>query len=164
MTWTNCCKSVCITAIVRLALTYRPDQKNGLFSSTELLGLSNQQTVKVVKGLLWSNIHLGTALISACLPTYRPILSKFAHGFASKGLPYKPWFSSKQELNKSKFSLYPIDCSRSQKLRSDQVSSNGDDQELIPGVAKGISHKEIRAKRDDLNPDHIMVQSTVSVV
>ncbi|MCJ1266221.1 hypothetical protein MMC22_006104 [Lobaria immixta] len=50
---------VCITGIVRLAVTYRP---GGQFD--------------VMKCMLWSNIQLGAAIPGACLLTYRPLLSK----------------------------------------------------------------------------------------
>lgn len=164
MTWTNDYKSVCITAIVRLALIYRPDPKNSSLSSTELLGLSNLQTVDVIRGLPWSNIHLGTALISACLPTYRPILSKIAHGFLSIGLPYKSWFSSKQKLNNSEESPYTMDGSRSQKPGSGPVSSNGDDQKQILELCKSSATKNSLQAAMSETPNHIMFQSTVSVV
>ena len=49
---------VIITAILRMAILYRPGQKN----------------IDLTQGDIWLNVHLGTAIISACLPTYRPLL------------------------------------------------------------------------------------------
>lgn len=42
---------------------------------------SNSSLVFSDNILLWSNIHIATAITCACLPTYRPILEKFTrHG------------------------------------------------------------------------------------
>lgn len=35
-------------------------------------------TVNFTRGAFWANIHLGTAIICACLPVYRPLVSRFA--------------------------------------------------------------------------------------
>ena len=51
---------VVITGIVRMATLYRPGI--GEFDFTI--------------GDIWFNCHLGTAIISACLPTFRPLISK----------------------------------------------------------------------------------------
>ena len=51
---------VVITSIVRMAVLYRPDEEDFDLS----------------QGDIWLNVHLGTAIISACLPTYRPLVSR----------------------------------------------------------------------------------------
>lgn len=135
-----------------------------MFFSIELLGSSNLQTVNIVKGILWSNIHLGTAITCACLPTYQPIFSKCADGLASIQLRYKSWFSSEQERNSSRPSPYMIDGRESQTPRSDLVSSNQHDQEHILGVVTGISHGGGSAGGGDYPYNHIIVESTISVV
>ena len=50
---------VIVTGIVRMAVLYRPDESD--FDLTQ--------------GDIWLNVHLGTAIISACLPTYRPLIA-----------------------------------------------------------------------------------------
>lgn len=50
---------VIITAIIRVAILYRP----------------NQTDLDLTQGDIWFNVHLGTAIISACLPTYGPLVS-----------------------------------------------------------------------------------------
>ena len=52
---------VVITGIVRMAVLYRP----------------KQHALDLTKGDIWFNVHLGTAIISACLPTFRPLLRLF---------------------------------------------------------------------------------------
>lgn len=143
-----------------------------MFFPIELLGSSNLQTVNFVRGILWSNIHLGTAIICACLPTYRPVFSKCADGLANIQQQYKSWLSSKQERNSSRLSPYMIDGRESQKPRSDLVSSSPDDQEYNLGVVKGINYEgegegereRDFARGDDYPPNHIIVESTTSVV
>ncbi|KAI4100440.1 MAG: hypothetical protein LQ339_005501 [Xanthoria mediterranea] len=51
---------VIITSIVRLAVLYRPGEID----------------IDLTQGDIWLNVHLGTAIISACLPTFRPLISR----------------------------------------------------------------------------------------
>ncbi|KAL8742730.1 MAG: hypothetical protein Q9184_008207 [Pyrenodesmia sp. 2 TL-2023] len=51
---------VIITGIVRIAKVYQP-------SGTD---------VDLTQGDIWLNVHLGTTIICACLPTYRPLFSR----------------------------------------------------------------------------------------
>ena len=50
---------VVITSIVRMAVLYRPTEPD----------------IDLTQGDIWLNVHLGTAIISACLPTYKPLIS-----------------------------------------------------------------------------------------
>ncbi|KAI4141525.1 MAG: hypothetical protein LQ341_003504 [Variospora aurantia] len=51
---------VIITGIVRLILVYQPGAAD----------------VDLTQGNIWINVHLGVAIICACLPTYRPLISR----------------------------------------------------------------------------------------
>ncbi|KAL8811927.1 MAG: hypothetical protein Q9200_001425 [Gallowayella weberi] len=51
---------VVITNIIRMSIIYRPTEPE--FDLTE--------------GNIWLNVHFGTAIISACLPTYKPLISR----------------------------------------------------------------------------------------
>ncbi|KAL9009145.1 MAG: hypothetical protein Q9173_005801 [Seirophora scorigena] len=51
---------VIITGIVRLILVYQPSGVD----------------VDLTQGDIWVNVHLGVAIICACLPTYRPLISR----------------------------------------------------------------------------------------
>lgn len=51
---------VVITGIIRMSIIYRPDEPE--FDLTQ--------------GDIWLNVHIGTVIISACLPTYRPLISR----------------------------------------------------------------------------------------
>ena len=33
-------------------------------------------TVEIIQHAIWLNVHIGTAILSACLPTLRPVLTK----------------------------------------------------------------------------------------
>ncbi|KAI4137181.1 MAG: hypothetical protein L6R39_007432 [Caloplaca ligustica] len=59
---------VIITGIIRIVKVYK------------VTGVE----VDLTQGDIWLNVHLGTAIICACLPTYRPLISK------------NPWFSKKR--------------------------------------------------------------------
>ncbi|KAL8803736.1 MAG: hypothetical protein Q9182_003011 [Xanthomendoza sp. 2 TL-2023] len=64
---------VVITNIIRMSIIYRPTEPE--FDLTE--------------GNIWLNVHFGTAIISACLPTYKPLISRsvrmVSHVYASHG-------------------------------------------------------------------------------
>ncbi|KAL8842385.1 MAG: hypothetical protein Q9176_002774 [Flavoplaca citrina] len=51
---------VILTSIVRMAVLYRPDQVD----------------IDLTQGNIWLNVHLGTAVICACLPTFRPLIAR----------------------------------------------------------------------------------------
>ena len=51
---------VILTSIVRMAVLYRPDQVD----------------IDLTQGNIWLNVHLGTAIICACLPTFRPLIAR----------------------------------------------------------------------------------------
>ena len=76
---------VVLTGILRIALTYRP----------------NQEYVSFTNVVLWTHLHLATAIICACLPTYRPLIRK-AGGFTTSlhkrygPLVHKSWTRSKK--------------------------------------------------------------------
>ena len=52
---------VIITGVMRMAVLYRP----------------HDQDFDLTKGDIWLNVHDGTAIISACLPTLRPLIEYF---------------------------------------------------------------------------------------
>lgn len=61
---------------------------------------SNQLTVAVPsfsQGILWSTIELGVALICACLPTYRPLLT---HSLGMLNV-VKSWFSPLLDISRT---------------------------------------------------------------
>ncbi|KAL8668829.1 MAG: hypothetical protein Q9224_007774, partial [Gallowayella concinna] len=51
---------VVITNIIRMSIIYRP----------------NEPEFDLTEGNIWLNVHFGTAIISACLPTYKPLISR----------------------------------------------------------------------------------------
>lgn len=51
---------VIITGIIRMAKVYKPGSAD----------------VDLTQGQIWLNVHLGTAILCACLPTYRPLVSR----------------------------------------------------------------------------------------
>ncbi|KAL8646997.1 MAG: hypothetical protein Q9226_006617 [Calogaya cf. arnoldii] len=55
---------VIITSVVRLAVLYRPDKID----------------IDLTQGNIWLNVHLGTAIICACLPTFRPLIARRSIG------------------------------------------------------------------------------------
>ncbi|KAL8953347.1 MAG: hypothetical protein Q9222_000809 [Ikaeria aurantiellina] len=64
---------VVITNIVRISIIYRPTHPE----------------FDLTAGDIWLNVHFGTAIISACLPTYKPLISRsirrMSDAYASHG-------------------------------------------------------------------------------
>ena len=72
-----------ISDIVRLGFAYQagnPDRKIPI-------GLKHfhrlTTAVNLSHDLLWGNIHMGTAIVCICLPTYRPLLRHISQVFSS---------------------------------------------------------------------------------
>lgn len=86
---------VIITGIVRLVKVYKPT------------GVE----VDLTQGDIWLNVHLGTAIICACLPTYRPLVSRI------------PWLPK-----------IPSRC------RSKQQSTSSGKSYKLPSLPKSVYH------------------------
>ncbi|KAL8945850.1 MAG: hypothetical protein Q9222_007667 [Ikaeria aurantiellina] len=84
---------VIITGIIRMAKVYRPG--GGEFDLTA--------------GTIWLNVHVGTTIICACLPTYRPLFSR------------NPWLSSKIQV-----------------LRSPRKSADSDSTHPLPALPQSV--------------------------
>jgi hypothetical protein len=59
--------SVIITGVLRVAYGYKPGSQNVAFSKAEL----------------WSGVHVGIAIVCACLPTFRPLFIRTAASASS---------------------------------------------------------------------------------
>ena len=135
-----------------------------ILSFSDLLNQSNAGTVDFVKGILWSNIHLGTAIICACLPTYRPLLSRCADRLTSMQRQYKQIFSHNQALNTSTGRQYLAEDSKGSDLATKKKSSSTDDQEQILGNVADIRGEDWSADGGGYPLNQISVKSTMSVV
>ncbi len=85
-----------------------------------------RRTVNHAGRVVWSNIHLGTAIICACLPTYRPLLimggacwSLIRQRYFPKG-PSRKWFKQSASTD-SPFTSHGIN--RSARDRGDAIGA-----------------------------------------
>ncbi|KAL8925694.1 MAG: hypothetical protein Q9208_003377 [Pyrenodesmia sp. 3 TL-2023] len=97
---------VIITGIVRIAIVYQPGRPD--FDLTQ--------------GVIWLNVHLGTAIICACLPTYRPLFSRH------------PWL--KLHSKRSEGSFKASDKTHTFPSRT-TATHQGDSNELMAGLYTG---------------------------
>ncbi|MCJ1285178.1 hypothetical protein MMC26_004516 [Xylographa opegraphella] len=72
---------VIITGIIRIIYVYQPDNTN----------------IDLTQGDIWLNVHSGVAIMSACLPTYRPLLTRGSLLLSTHGKGYSSR-ASKEEL------------------------------------------------------------------
>ncbi|KAL9602850.1 MAG: hypothetical protein Q9219_001545 [cf. Caloplaca sp. 3 TL-2023] len=99
---------VIITGIIRLIKVYKP-------SGTD---------VDLTQGQIWLNVHLGTAIICACLPTLRPLVTR------------NPWISRNFSSRRSK--QHSIDTNDTYKLPSlPKGTYQGESSEIMTTVYDG---------------------------
>ena len=102
---------VIITGIVRIIKVYKPSGSD----------------VDLTQGDIWLNVHLGTAIICACMPTYRPLISR------------NPWFSKSFSSRRSKQQV--TDSDKTYKLPSlPKNAHHGELSEVMTAVYAG--HQE----------------------
>uniref|UniRef100_A0A8H7NCK8 Rhodopsin domain-containing protein n=1 Tax=Bionectria ochroleuca TaxID=29856 RepID=A0A8H7NCK8_BIOOC len=104
---------VCVTSIVRLTAIWNPPDVMANFDTA--------------KGMLWSTLQVGMAIVCACLPTFGPIFS----GKSKFGSHAKSWYGSLRD-KRTQNSGYKI---------SDNQSSNGrpwaDDENRFHASSRG---------------------------
>ena len=65
--------------------------------------------VSFTKAELWTNIHIGVAILCSCLPTYRPLVGKLSTFLGSLRQRYTARFSSRQTIKGSEEGTqYPL--------------------------------------------------------
>ncbi|KAG7007334.1 hypothetical protein G7Y79_00010g028350 [Physcia stellaris] len=107
---------VVITNIIRMAIIYRP----------------NEPEFDLTEGNIWLNVHFGTAIISACLPTYKPLITRSAravtHAYASHS-PYKNGTRVSEDTHNLRSDKDKIGNPRTRQLREeismDQMDHSG---------------------------------------
>ncbi|MCJ1315866.1 hypothetical protein MMC15_001186, partial [Xylographa vitiligo] len=122
---------VIITGIVRIIQCYEP-------------GLSD---INLIQDAIWLNIHLSTAIICACLPTYRPLLTSSLSALSSLRKSYASSAGSKSAPSKKeKFSHGSAEYSAYREITGREgrmvakVSAGSDTDEEYP--LNGIGMKQ----------------------
>ena len=107
---------VVVTNIIRMAIIYRP----------------NEPEFDLTEGNIWLNVHFGTAIISACLPTYKPLIARsarvVANTYASHGA-YKHGTRASEDTHNLRSDKEKMSNPRTRQLREeismDQMGHNG---------------------------------------
>lgn len=113
---------VVITSIIRMAILYRPGVED----------------FDLTKGDIWLNVHLGTAIISACLPTYRPLVSRSSQIFRS-------FHTSQGSYNSDDTHTLTAETRRTRGSRSRQLA------EEIPMDQQQHQGSSVNARRSESN-------------
>ena len=122
--------------------------------------------VSLTRGGLWSNIHLGTAILCACLPTYRPTLSRLVVLAKSFSTRVTSLFSGRGRLrgseSKDRYSMgaYSKRPSHYNPLRDPAADQDRLGQAHIAHTSRGEGFEKV----SDRDGNHITVESTVEVV
>ncbi|KAL9049433.1 MAG: hypothetical protein Q9162_007219 [Coniocarpon cinnabarinum] len=128
--------SVCVTGIVRLSLTYIP--------GSEFINFS--------QGQLWSNIHLGSGIVCACMPLYRPLVLESAGIFSKTYQKLSDALSSRGKDYSS--SDYTNDSEQYRKMNGSSSARNRSQEQQsawIP-LEKNAEQKDGMHVRDDGAP------------
>lgn len=119
---------------------------------------------------LWASCHIGTGIICACLPTYRPLLAKIATTAASlrQRYSYKSWRfrSTGSDHSATVVAFDGGNNEQHYKMFSDNAIHGGDDKmhlTICHGSASQDSVRDEYTSRS-IHLDRITVKSTVEVV
>lgn len=147
---------VCVTGVLRLAFTYVPHSHNISFTGAEL----------------WTNIHLGVAIICACLPTYRLLFRSIFATSSAVWSRFSSLFTSHRTLkaadesdHEGTYQMKPFQ--RDQRIYDQLSDPLGDTSNhyLTNAAAVYPSTPSQRSDREDLaDPNSIVVRNVVSVV
>ena len=152
---------------MRLALVYVPHSVNSKFHHPLdcCSALIDIFSVNFTQGELWTNIHLGTAIVCASLPTYRPLFSRLSVVTASIRSRFTSMFSSRRPLQSSKPSgSYEIGTYPSGHKRYNQLEHVGEGAFLTEVEAtQGSRHSE-NSGEDGVWDSQIRVKNTEDVV
>lgn len=99
-------KSVCIGSIYRATIIHRmsqPDASCMCFRRKPLLDLFLMTGLgSDVDPAIWALVEMGIGIVSACLPTLRPVLYWISHGHTYEKQPNNDHLQKKLSGNKSK--------------------------------------------------------------
>lgn len=139
----------CITGIVRTVLTYPQTGSPSSFTN----------------GLVWSNTQLGTSIVSACLPIYRPLLAKCALFHASVSSSYRSLLSNRQ-FSKDPPAGGPSHDDEPGRARSQYTHFGGphDDQSRLTKVTGGRVKGAPVVVNANLPLHSISVRSSIEIV
>lgn len=114
-----------IASILRIVYSYDPKYpERGKSISARPSAKTHKCSVpSYSRATLWSAIELGTALIGACLPTYRPLLPK---SFAISDT-FKHWYSSLFKSARSKTDNTSSGMSKTQVFDISRIDRNRND-------------------------------------
>ncbi|KAL8838545.1 MAG: hypothetical protein Q9170_002087 [Blastenia crenularia] len=146
---------VVITNIVRMSIIYRPTEPE--FDLTE--------------GNIWLNVHFGTAIISACLPTYKPLISRSASVvstvYASHG-PYRNATRISEDTRTLRSDKEKVMNPHSRQLKEDismdHIDRNGYYADARRSESNGTSKQEWRDDGAIQAGEAIGVKKTIEIV
>ncbi|MCJ1348945.1 hypothetical protein MMC31_007178 [Peltigera leucophlebia] len=120
------------------------------------------KTVNFVDGIIWSNIHLGTAILCACLPTYRPLIVQCTALSTSFFQHYDSLFSNKSRSeNISLGHLSQSTHPNTQQLPYRQLNELNSDQAVQVSVSGGLAPGDVNVS---YVPHSIGVRMTIEIV
>ena len=126
---------------------------------------SNQLTGNLTQGPLWANIHLGTAILCAYLPVYRPILTRVADFTANLHNRIKSLLSSRKTLKASQpTSEYPFGPVTKGLNGYEPLDDVNDRAQLQPGIRTNAFQIDSIERLDHKEHNPIQVKNNVDIV
>lgn len=157
--------SMCITDVVRIIVSYSPQGVYSIYYPNPrnmARVYLTFTTVNLVDRMIWNNIHLGTAILCACLPTYRPLIVQCTTISTSFIKRYDSIFSNKSRSEKLSLgglsqNTYPSSRRPSYK----QLDQHHDDQAIQVKVSGGRAPGDMNA---GIAPHSTGVRMTIEIV
>ena len=109
--------------------------------------------------MVWSNIHLGTAIICACLLTLRPLMIKWLLSLSTLRHRYGLLSNSKSWSFRFSRTKRTRDANSTHRFHSAQ---NGDQIDLVEAV--GGAKAEDGHSHNEHPPNSIIVQNSIKIV
>ena len=130
-TWWLTERSVCVTSIIRIYYTYKPNDPPSKLTLSSFASYSAWLTgdvfvAAILQAAIWNTLQLAFAIICACLPTYRSILPKstfFISGFQR--------LYSSAPVRKLKDSLRSSHASHGEDTVADHEGRNGSGEKIL---------------------------------
>ena len=126
------------------------------------------RAVSFTQAELWTNIHLGTAIICACLPTYRLLFKGMFVASSAIWSHLSSLFPSRRALKATAYergSTYQMDAFQQNRNNYKQLDDpTGEHQFLSHAAAVTPTRSQVSDKDGNIEPNSIIIRNTVEVV
>ena len=158
-------RRVLVAGIIRMGVIYKAGSSQRMTtSSTPRAILTYTMAVTLVGDLIWATIENGLAIICACLPTYRPLLTTSQAFLVSVNSWYSSLLSRGSQSKASGFTETEHVSDNQSRKRYNQIADGTQDNLYLAKAVGGSGAGEEFGDGKDYPLGAIKVKSTTEVV